>query len=694
MKKPAFLAALLLLGHIFIAAQTPEKPTALTLHFETNLSELTDQHRAELSNVLQTLPGKPSDYSITVTGHTDARGSDTYNQELSLRRGQSVAGFLTARGFAGEKIALAAQGEHHPAAGNDSDRGMLLNRRVEVRFERTATFSNRPADLVPEMKVRFQADRGITFASPISGSRVQIPGGILVYPDGAPVQGEVELRYREWRNLYDYLSFGLPMHYGDDRGNFFFNSNGMFEVQAYQKNQALGVAKGESFTVTFVPTKEMPDVNLYRFDAQAGQWTVAAEKGKSPAAQPAALTAQAVEATNNGLGRPKCSPNPLRFPKNVRPAELLAAAVQTGYELATGVRRFPIAYLQDPLQDDTALVRQSERTQIQLHQYDDVKSYFFIDDLQQEFTELSVLKDYKWEYVPSLVEGEFTAEHLKMQWYAAYLSYDEGNNLYDVLLASPALQLNIKARLLHADGRIVTREENPVLNAQYKTLQKERWDKKLENYSALRQFIALSMPLRDEDEWCMGTTEWLKYFNANKKKMVERYTRHRAADYGANPDAGNQLIQDYNVRCRAANLAEIQARNASRPAGSSLAMTLQVFDFGIYNCDQIYRLGAGTQVLAATFRTRDGKSIAPRQTNVVEKNSLMMLSAPSPNQVYYSPEKTFDVIVMGDDGRTYLLRDSEFAALDLAGRSTADLVLDDVTDLVKTPKDWMKVLGI
>ena len=689
MKKPALLAAFLLLGRIFISAQSPAP--ALVLQFDTDRSALTEAHQQEITQFLNQLPGKPTDYSIRITGHTDARGSEAYNQNLSLRRGQGVADFLAGRGYPAAAVQVAAKGEAAPLAGNDSDQGMLRNRRVELCFERGA-WSQRPSDMVPAMKVHFQAGRGITFASPLSGSRVQIPAGVLVYPDGSPVQGEVELQYREWRNLYDYLSFGLPMHYGDERGGFFFNSNGMFEVQACQKGQALGLAQGKSIQVSFVQTREMPDVNLYRFEPNSGKWVTAPTAGQVSAAPPAILSEFLIETTNNGFGQSSCTPSALRFSVKDKPADILAEAVQTGYELATGTRR-NAAFFQDPYQEDTALVRLSERTQVRLDRYEDVKSYFYTEDLQGDFAELSLLRGYKWEYVPSLLHSTFKEDETNRIWDAVYLSYDDDNNLYDVQFVSPKLKLEIKARLLHEDGRQVTREKNLPLFREYKALQKKRWEGKLADIRALRHFLSLSVALREDNEQCMGHQEWLRYFIENRKKMAERYGRHVAADYRANPDAGNALIQAFNQRCRAAKMAKLAAQQPQSDLGR-LSATLQIVDFGVYNCDQIFRLGKETKVLAATFRTTDGQPIQSRQTSVIEKNSQMMLSAPSPGQVYYTPAKSFDIIVSGTNGRTYFLRESAFAALPLAGRSSAELVLEDITDQVKTPKDWMRVLGI
>lgn len=694
MKRKLIFSALLLCCHFFAQAQQSAEATTFILHFETNSSELAAAQRAGLSAFLKTLAGKPGEYSVGITGHTDARGSDAFNRVLSSRRGRSVSDFLVAQGFILKKIALAAEGESRPAAENDSDQGMSRNRRVELAFRRES-LRFAPTGLVPVMKVHFQAERGITFESSISGSKVIIPAGILVYSDGSPVQGEVELRYREWRNLYEYLSFGLPMHYNNGQEDYFFNSAGMFEVQAFQKDQELGLAPGKSFSVSFVQTQEMPDVNLYVFNENTGAWTFVKQKNDT-AARPSAVSGVSVSAWNTGSGRSGCRPNPIRNPKGKRPVITLAESIQTGYELASGKRLLPPAFVVNPLLDDTTLVRETERTTIHISKYDDSKAYFFVEDKQKQFTELNLLNDLQWEYVPSLVSGEFNNSHLNIRWDAAYLSYDptDVTNLFDVKLVSPKLKIEIKARLRQLNGRPLDREEATAFYKKYKTIQKERWDNKLEEVAKLRRFVTFSMLFREENEVCMGQAEWLKWFVQNKKSMVARYEKYLKADYAANTQAGMQLLLDYNERCRQSTLTALQQQTSGDSGANKLNVTLQIFGFGIYNCDQIFRLGAGTEALAASFKTRDGKPITSTMTNVVEKNSQMMLSAPTPGQIYFSPDKTFDIIVRSDDNRTYLLRESEFATLELAGKKQAELVMDDVTEQIQTPNDWIKVLGI
>ncbi|HEX2779351.1 MAG TPA: OmpA family protein [Gemmatimonadaceae bacterium] len=72
------------------------------------------------------------DYNISVEGHTDASGSDAYNQDLSERRAASVREALVAGGVAASRISSKGFGESQPVASNDTPSGRQQNRRVEV----------------------------------------------------------------------------------------------------------------------------------------------------------------------------------------------------------------------------------------------------------------------------------------------------------------------------------------------------------------------------------------------------------------------------------------------------------------------------------------------------------------------------------------------------------------------------------
>jgi outer membrane protein OmpA-like peptidoglycan-associated protein len=71
---------------------------------------------------------------VIVEGHTDSRGSEEYNQQLSERRAQSVADALAFRGVDRGRVEAVGRGKALPVASNDNAAGQQQNRRVELVF--------------------------------------------------------------------------------------------------------------------------------------------------------------------------------------------------------------------------------------------------------------------------------------------------------------------------------------------------------------------------------------------------------------------------------------------------------------------------------------------------------------------------------------------------------------------------------
>ena len=69
---------------------------------------------------------------VRVDGHTDASGTESYNEQLSLRRAKSVGKVLAAVGIKEENIQLRGLGSGKPVASNDTAVGRSENRRVSI----------------------------------------------------------------------------------------------------------------------------------------------------------------------------------------------------------------------------------------------------------------------------------------------------------------------------------------------------------------------------------------------------------------------------------------------------------------------------------------------------------------------------------------------------------------------------------
>ena len=72
------------------------------------------------------------DTEILIIGHTDASGSDSYNQTLSERRADAAAAHLIQNGISARRVDVMGLGEGEPVADNGSEAGRQENRRVEV----------------------------------------------------------------------------------------------------------------------------------------------------------------------------------------------------------------------------------------------------------------------------------------------------------------------------------------------------------------------------------------------------------------------------------------------------------------------------------------------------------------------------------------------------------------------------------
>ncbi len=101
--------------------------------FDTNDTAIKPQFNAVLDDVARTLTNYNQSY-IDVLGHTDTTGSDAYNLDLSERRAQSVAGYLSSHGVASARMATRGYGESAPLYNpDDTEAKKAANRRVEIK---------------------------------------------------------------------------------------------------------------------------------------------------------------------------------------------------------------------------------------------------------------------------------------------------------------------------------------------------------------------------------------------------------------------------------------------------------------------------------------------------------------------------------------------------------------------------------
>ena len=101
--------------------------------FPTDRDDIQPEFRPTLRSVAIVLK-KYDRTLVDVYGHTDSTGDDRYNLDLSQRRAQSVATFLSGKNVDPRRLYVAGLGESQPVAPNSTEDGRAQNRRVEIKL--------------------------------------------------------------------------------------------------------------------------------------------------------------------------------------------------------------------------------------------------------------------------------------------------------------------------------------------------------------------------------------------------------------------------------------------------------------------------------------------------------------------------------------------------------------------------------
>jgi len=119
-----------------VAAEPISIPaTDLVIRFATAQFALNHRAVTKLEQIAVFLRQRP-ELHIKVEGHTDRRGTFSYNEWLGERRAAVVASFLKEKGIAEDRIEHIGLGSSKPVDARDNPGAWAKNRRVEIRITR------------------------------------------------------------------------------------------------------------------------------------------------------------------------------------------------------------------------------------------------------------------------------------------------------------------------------------------------------------------------------------------------------------------------------------------------------------------------------------------------------------------------------------------------------------------------------
>jgi hypothetical protein len=245
-----------------------------SVHFEPGSYELSTENQQQLNHWLVDIAPKTIK-QISITGHTDADGSEEYNQKLSVQRAMAVYDYLLTQNVTSEQMRIASAGEYKPLASNEEVGGKQVNRRVELNAELAPT---KYQSLSSELDVETQVFRGYA-EQPIriegqGGTIVEIPAHSLIDKYGNPAKGKVKVTLKEYLTKSDFLMGGLHTQSGDE----LLESGGTILVEAYDGARKLELKPESQMDLWFASRTDGDSMMVFNGLEEHGQldWQVAA----------------------------------------------------------------------------------------------------------------------------------------------------------------------------------------------------------------------------------------------------------------------------------------------------------------------------------------------------------------------------------------------------------------------------------
>lgn len=100
--------------------------------FDFDKAVLKPEGKVMLDALAATLQGEGA--NVVITGHTDARGSDQYNDRLSMQRANAVRAHLMLAGIDGLRMVAIGKGKREPTCTENTETCHATNRRVDVKI--------------------------------------------------------------------------------------------------------------------------------------------------------------------------------------------------------------------------------------------------------------------------------------------------------------------------------------------------------------------------------------------------------------------------------------------------------------------------------------------------------------------------------------------------------------------------------
>ncbi len=231
----------------FLSAQKTE-----TVYYEIGKSVLSEKAKTMLNKSCEKIDNVLL-VQITLIGHTDGEGEPAYNVTLSENRTKAVKEYLLSKGIDKDKIIMEFYGGDNAVEENENGQTLSQNRRVEVIIENKEIVRS---DIFEKFNKESQvfnisANKNSTITG-AEGTIIKIPKKSFVKNNGEEIDGEIEIKLKEFYKKSDILSADLPTL----SDNKILETGGIIYISANSSGEELKLKEKEEIEIEFAFRKK------------------------------------------------------------------------------------------------------------------------------------------------------------------------------------------------------------------------------------------------------------------------------------------------------------------------------------------------------------------------------------------------------------------------------------------------------
>ncbi|HSY62395.1 MAG TPA: hypothetical protein VK796_10985 [Cytophaga sp.] len=605
---------------------------------------------------------------------------------------------------------------------------------------------------VPFMVYTFLAEQGATIKDPGSGARINVPANILINKDGKHITGRVTLKYREFRTQADIALSGIPMVYNghnfNSAGMFEICALQDGDTLSIQKDKAISIdfvmTKNEAGTGfyalreankqwEFIRSLDMgkeekkSSVPIDVFNFQTGKVLVSLKDQflRSLGYQKAVMEGRKRDSAIPS--KPKKDFNTLFNNENYKQIagsdtntsnrifvkeiekEVKSANNESGVAaffkrifLTSGTLVIPLHKKAPAVDTCLSIVVKNKRyviyengNNIVMKELASLKGTQFVYDGKNVFADLTKQTFYDVSLTrDTTVENKFT---LKLKAEGKFLTYILRLSKLD-FTAYEAYEEEKRLRV-HAYDDYLKLKEKEYQDAIKRSEARAKLMDSLGFYGK-ENIFRMARLIMTEDELSMSEDQWIASLDTNRS-LRNRINAHLDSidAYGDNADQyieklakeRKQNIEDLKSNQRADQ--QFIQRNTDTDAGhyfNQLVRNLQIRGFGVYNCDQVYRIQAPILVRGryTTGNSIDGKL---RAISLIDPKVNAAFSF-DPDLFTCSASGDNMILLFTTDDKIYFFDKAKWKAKQIKRQGTYTFEMIDITALVKSSADLQRII--